>query len=74
MEVITTNNYNPSKLLPESNEDIEKVLSVKCKTHPQENADLLLLKSNIKDARICLTCVQEGNIPGNNYLQIKKVL
>ena len=74
MEVITTNNMNPSNILLETNEKIEKVLSIKCKTHPQRNADLLLLKTNVKSARICISCVQSDNIPTNNYLQIREVL
>jgi len=57
MEAINPSNYNPSSLLPEQNKKIEKITSEKCARHPQKNADLLHLKFNVKNARICISCV-----------------
>jgi len=49
---------NPSKPLLKPNAEIKKVLSQKCTRHPLNNADLLHLKANVKNARICISCVE----------------
>jgi len=47
---------NPSNSLLQKNA-FEKAISSKCVRHPQNNADLLHLKPNVKNAKICITCV-----------------
>ena len=49
---------NPNYPLLKPNAEIKKALSQKCTRHPQNNADLLHLKSNARNPRICISCVQ----------------
>jgi len=55
MEAINRSNWNPSN--PLLSAKIEKIISQKCAKHPLKNADLLHLKANVKNAKICLSCV-----------------
>lgn len=56
-------NTRDANFLVISREDREKVLSVKCKKHPDREADIIYLIPDVENQRICTKCVRKNNIP-----------